>query len=87
MDGQWYAFIIDQNGLIVGHYNPYIRGRDTSQLADPTGYSYGADLLAATESGLWVDYVITNPESAKNQQKHTWAVRHNNQIFASGWYE
>ena len=48
---------------------------------------YGDDLLGATESGRWVDYVLVNPETGDDRQKHTWAVRYDGLVFASGWYE
>ena len=88
VDGQWYAFIVDSDtGVTIGHHNPALRGRDPSLRVDATGYFYGDDLLAATESGSWVEYVIINPETGKNQKKHTFAVLHDGYIFASGWYE
>ena len=59
-DGQWYAFIIDEDGYTISHHNPEIRGRDPSLRVDATGYFYGDDLLAATEEGRWVDYVFVN---------------------------
>ena len=87
VDGQWYVFIIDEDGYTIGHHNSTFRGRDPSLRVDSTGYFYGDDLLSATESGRWVDYVLLNPETGQEQQKHTWAVRHDELIFASGWYE
>ncbi len=87
VDGQWYVFIVDQNGYTIAHHNPEFRGRDPSLRVDATGYFYGDDLLGADEDGRWVDYVLLNPESGEEQQKHTWAVRYNGLIFASGWYE
>ena len=88
VDGQWYAFIVDrETGFTISHHNPALRGRDPTLRVDPTGYFYGDDLLAATESGSWIEYVIANPETGKNQRKHTFAVLHDAYIFASGWYE
>ena len=88
VDGQWYAFIVDaETGVTIGHFNPALRDRDPSLRVDATGYFYGDDLLAATEQGSWVEYVITNPESGDNRRKHTWAVLYDGYIFASGWYE
>ncbi len=87
VDGQWYVFIIDEDGYTIGHQNPMFIGRDPSHRVDSTGYFYGDDLLGATESGRWVDYVLLNPETGDERQKHTWAVRHDGLIFASGWYE
>ena len=87
VDGQWYIFIVDEDGYTISHHNPMFRGRDPSLRVDAAGYFYGDDLLGATESGLWVDYVLLNPETGDDRQKHTWAVRHDGLIFASGWYE
>ena len=87
VDGQWYVFIIDQDGYTIAHHNPQFRERDPSLRVDATGYFYGDDLLSATEAGHWVDYVLLNPESGENRQKHTWIVRHDGLLFGSGWYE
>ena len=87
VDGQWYVFVVDEDGYTISHHNPKFIGRDPSLRVDATGYFYGDDLLGATEEGRWVDYVLENPESDQDQQKHTWAVRHDGLIFGSGWYE
>ena len=87
VDGQWYVFVVDEDGYTISHHNPMFRGRDPSLRVDAAGYFYGDDLLGATESGRWVDYVLLNPETGDDRQKHTWAVRHEGLIFASGWYE
>jgi hypothetical protein len=87
VDGQWYVFIVDENGYTIAHHNPIYVGRDPSLRIDPTGYFYGDELRGATEAGRWVDYVLINPETGDDRQKHTWAVLHDGLIFASGWYE
>ena len=87
IDGQWYVFIIDEDGYAIAHHNPQFRGRDPSLRVDATGYFYGDDLLSATEAGHWLDYVLLNPESGEHRQKHTWIVRHDGLLFGSGWYE
>ena len=88
VDGQWYAFIVDgESGVTIAHHNPALRGRDPSLRMDATSHFYGDDLLAASESGSWVEYVIINPETGENQRKHTFAVLHDGYIFASGWHE
>ena len=87
VDGQWYVFIVGSDGVTIAHHNEKFRGRDPSLRVDAAGYFYGDDLLAATEEGRWVDYVLENPETGRNQQKHTWVVRHDGLLFASGWYE
>ena len=88
VDGQWYVFIINRNtGRTVAHYNPIFRDRDPDLRVDATGYFYGDELLGATEDGRWVDYVLLNPDTEDDRQKHTWAVRHDDLLFGSGWYE
>ena len=87
VDGQWYVFIIDENGYTIGHHNDMFIGRDPALRIDAAGYFYGDDLLGATEAGRWVDYVLLNPATGTERQKHTWAVRHDGLIFGSGWYE
>ncbi len=86
LDGQWYVFIIDEDGYTISHHNPEFRGRDPSLRVDATGYFYGDDLRAATEEGKWVSYVFNNPASGQIESKHTWAVKHDGLIFGSGWY-
>lgn len=87
VDEQWYVFIVDEDGYTIAHFNPMFRNRDPSLRVDATGHFYGDDLLAATEEGVWVDYVLVNPATGDDRQKHTWAVLHDGLIFASGWYE
>ena len=85
VSGTW--FIVDEDGYTIAHHNPMFLRRDPSLRVDAAGYFYGDDLLGATEAGRWVDYVLLNPESGEDQQKHTWIVRHDGLLFASGWYE
>ena len=87
VDGQWYVFVINTYGFTIAHHNPSLRNRDPSLRVDSTGRFYGDDLLGATEEGRWVEYHITNPDTGENALKHTWAVKHDGLIFASGWYE
>ena len=87
VDGQWYGFIIDEDGYTISHPNPERIGLDPDLRVDSTGYFYGDDILAATEAGRWVSYVFTSPDTGSEHQKHTWVVRHDGLIFGSGWYE
>ena len=68
VDGQWYVFIVDVEGYTIAHHNPVFLGRDPSLRVDATGYFYGGDLLGATETGRWVDYVLVNPETGDDRQ-------------------
>ena len=87
VDGAWYVFVVGPDGVTIAHHNPTFLGRDPSERVDAAGYFYGDDLLGATEEGRWVDYVLLNPETGQDRQKHTWAMRHDGLLFASGWYE
>lgn len=87
VDGEWYVFIINEEGRTIAHHNPIFIGRDPEERVDSTGYYYGEPLLGATEDGRWVDYTLLNPETGAEAKKHTWAKRHDGLIFASGWYE
>ena len=87
VDGPWYVFIVDEAGYTIAHPRPEIIGRDPSLRVDATGYFYGDDLRAATEDGTWSSYVFLNPATGAEELKHTWAVKRDDLIFASGWYE
>ena len=87
VDGQWYVFIIDEDGYTIAHYIPEVVGRDPALRVDSTGYFFGEDILSATGAGKWVSYMHRNPESGEETRKHVWIVRHDGLFFASGWYE
>ena len=76
VDEQWYVFVVDARGPAERSATsiPICVNRDPALRVDPTGYFYGDDLLAATEEGSWIEYVITNPDNGEEQLKHTWAV-------------
>ena len=50
------------------------------------GQELGKEIAQATDEGVWVEYLWPHPVSRKEQQKVTWAVRHDGLIFASGYY-
>ena len=88
VDGQWYVFIMDDNGISVAHpIRKDFIGTDRGQAKDVNGKPYGEELVAATEQGHWVNYVFENPDTNELRQKQTWVVKHNGLIFGSGWYE
>ena len=89
VDGEWYVFIADENREIIAIPNPDVLGES---LFGPTGvdfsgYRHGEAIAGATEAGKWVDYIFFNPATGRDEYKHTWAVRHDGLIFASGWYQ
>ena len=95
IDGQWYAFVIDENDLVIGHPDANRLGLDVKGWVgtDANGYNFGPEMLSATEDGKWVSYVYRNPESGglgidfdHLELKNVWVVRHDGLLFASGWY-
>lgn len=89
MVGDWYLFVIDENGILIGHPNPEVRGRDLhgDLGVDAYGYRFGDVMLGATEEGLWVDYVFLNLATGNQEYKHSWAIRRDGLLFGSGWYQ
>ena len=87
VDGQWYVSMWDENIVyIASPYTEFI-GRDLSNLKDVNGISYREHIASTTTAGKWISYVFLNPETNKPQPKHTWFVRHDGLVFASGFYE
>lgn len=87
VDGQWYVFIIEDEDTVVHPTRPELRGSSPTHRTGVYGKPYGLELVAADQDGVWVDYVFLNTATGQNRQKHTWAVLHDDLIFASGWYE
>ncbi len=96
VDGQWYVFIIDGNGMVVGHPDARRLGLDLKGWVgtDANGYNFGKDMLSASKEGRWVSYAYRNPErggigpghTGALEYKHVWVVRHDGLLFASGWH-
>ena len=85
--GQWYIFMVDADGYAIASPNADMIGRDPALRVDASGYFYGDDLMSATEAGKWISYIFRHPETGENARKHTWVVRHDGLLFASGFYE
>ncbi len=96
IDGQWYVFIIDGDDTVIGHPDSGRLGLDLNGWVgyDANGYRFGPEMLSATEDGRWVSYVYSNPERGSLspeglsdvELKNAWVVRHDDLLFASGWY-
>ena len=85
--GQWYVFIVAEDGYAIASPNADMIGRDPALRVDASGYFYGDDLMSATEAGKWISYIFRHPQTGENARKHTWVVRHDGLLFASGFYE
>jgi hypothetical protein len=87
VDGQWQVFIVDGDGYTIASPNADMLGRDPALRVDASDYFYGDDLMSATEEGKWISYFFRHPKTGENARKHTWVVRHDGFLFASGFYE
>ena len=96
IDDQWYVFIVDEDGVVISHFNAHVLGENLNDPlgTDANGYNFGPGMLTATEDGAWVSYVYNNPASDNAgddhlgavQLKNAWVVRHDGLLFGSGWY-
>ena len=94
VDGQWYVFIIDSDGELIGHYNRERRGLNLNGWVgtDINGFTFGPEMLSADKTGKWVPYVFNNPalgtlsDDSSFELKNAWVVRHDGLLFGSGWY-
>ncbi len=88
VDGQWYLFIVNSEGILIGHpTRPDLRGTSTAARLDVFGKPYGQEIVAATSDGRWVDYYFEHPDTGQPEQKHSWVVAHDGLFFGSGWYD
>ena len=87
LNGQFYLFLIGEDDNYVAHpIFPHLIGTDIKDVVGSDGHELGREIAEATEDGIWVEYLWPHPISRKEQQKVTWAVRHDGLIFASGYY-
>ena len=87
LDGQFYLFVIDENDSYIVHPIQSERiGMDIKDVTSSDNPDLGKEIAAATEAGVWVEYLWPHPVTGKEMQKVTWAVRHDGLIFASGYY-
>ena len=86
-----YLFVLDEDYKI--RVQPVVPANIGMDIRGPlgtdiTGKNYGPEFVTVDERGKWVDYVYLNPADGFGyERKHTWTVRHDGLIFASGWYE
>ena len=89
IDGQWYVFITDADDMFVAHApRPDLVGTDLKDVLGLDGSRMlGVEIASATETGLWIEYLWPNPATDENEQKRTWAIRHDGYLFGAGYYE
>ena len=87
LEGQFYLFLIGEDDIYLAHpIFPHLIGTDIKDVVGSDGQELGKEIAQATEEGVWVEYLWPHPVSRKEQQKVTWAIRHEGLIFASGYY-
>ncbi len=87
LDGQFYLFLIGEDDIYLAHpIFPHLIGTDIKDVVGSDGQELGKEIAQATEEGVWVEYLWPHPVSRNEQQKVTWAIRHDGLIFASGYY-
>ena len=87
LDGQFYLFLIGKDDNYLAHpIFPHLIGTDIKDVVGSDGQELGKEIAQATGDGIWVEYLWPHPVSRKEQQKVTWAIRHDGLIFASGYY-
>ena len=87
LDGQFYLFLIDADDIYLAHpIFPHLIDTDIKDVVGSDGQELGKEIAQATEEGIWVEYLWPHPVTRKEQQKVTWAFRHDGLIFASGYY-
>ena len=87
LDGQFYLFLIGEDDNYLAHpIFPHLIGTDIKAVVGSDGQELGREIAQATGEGVWVEYLWPHPVSRKEQQKVTWAIRHDGLIFASGYY-
>ena len=89
VDGEFYLFILTDDGTVLTHINPDVVGGSVREGLgiDADGFHFGLAMLEASAAGRWIDYVYLNPNTGFRELKHSWVVRHDGLIFGSGWYE
>ena len=87
LDGQFYLFLIGEDDNYLAHpIFPHLIGTDIKDVVGSDGQELGKEIAQATEEGVWVEYLWPHPDTRREQQKVTWAIRHDGLIFASGYY-
>ena len=87
LDGQFYLFLIGDDDIYLAHpIFPHLIGTDIKDVVGSDGQELGKEIAEATDEGVWVEYLWPHPATRQEQQKVTWALRHDGLIFASGYY-
>jgi cytochrome c len=88
---QWrdlYAFAYDPNGVVMGHPNPKLNGRNLYLVPDRNGKLFRKEIvdLANTRGSGWVDYTYLDPVTGQDEFKITHFQKVGNLIICCGAY-
>ncbi len=79
--GEWFAFIADGNGTLVGHNKPELIGRTLTDL-----YLFRLVTHVFYEDGIWVAVEAIDSETGSMESMRSWVVKYDGVTFGSGWY-
>ena len=86
-EGQWYLFATDANDIYIVHgLLSHLIGTDIKDVQSSDNPNLGEDIAAATEEGIWVEYLWPHPVTLQDAPKVAYAKRYDGLIFASGYY-
>ena len=81
VDGQWYVFMIDEDGTAIAHANPALVGQ-LARISGPNNYPTGAAVAAsADENGAWSTTLSPTRQQGSVEAKHSWMVIHDGITF------
>jgi len=88
---QWrdlYVFAYNLQGVIVGHPNPQLMGRNLYLEADSKGKYFSKEIvyLASNMDSGWVDYTYVNKMTQQEEPKITYFQKVGNLIICCGAY-
>ena len=88
LDGQWGLTLADENDVLrVAPLGKHLIGTELKDLAALGKREIGKEMAAATEEGIWINYIYPNVRSSETLYAHTWAVRHDGLLFMSRFYD
>jgi signal transduction histidine kinase len=87
-DRDLYVFVLDTSGTVAAIAGiPEAVGSNALGAVDADGVHYVQEILKrVTAGGVWVDYIFVDPLTNQFAPKSTWAVLHDNFVFACGIY-
>jgi len=84
--GMRYGFVLDENEMIVAHYNPKFIGQ--KNIAMSISIESKDQILSTlnNEGQIWIHYDFINPETKKIEPKTSFLKMYDGLIFGSGFY-